>query len=181
MATSAPCCRASTKAESTRKVDMAAKALQPSIAKILEQDAVYRQLLNDHPIEARLLLHAIEQIDSLRVLMSSYSERQLSADSFLSEFNRLWPHLIETISWVRGDVQQADLKPPSLQELLSRGYADNLAMKYLNQFSKRRRGRPITTRQLAVKALEMRARDPRWSWSRLATSALTRISPPALD
>lgn len=147
---------------------MSSILVQPSAAAILEHDSTYLQNCKDHPIQAKLMYYAAEQIDALRALMAAYSEGKLSYKLLESEFNKWWPHFIYTLSWLHGEFPSGKGKPPTLQELSSAGFTGEFAVKYLSQFGRRRRGRPVTTRQLAVKALEMRERDPKWSWAKLA-------------
>lgn len=152
----------------TREVVMPARAQQPSLVELLKLDPNYLKQYKDHPIQAQLYERAVKQIDVFQKLLASYSAGKVSSETLLSEFKSWWPRFILTISWVAGDIQQAEATPPTLQELLSYGWTDQLAVKYLSQFGKRGRGRPVTKRQLAVKALEMRERDPNWSWAKLA-------------
>ena len=147
---------------------MSADAENLSVVESLERDAIYQQKCKDHPIEARLFHRAAEQIDEVRMLLSSYSAGKLSSQSFVFKFNNLWPQFHFTITWLFGDIQEAKIDPPSLQDLLSRGWSDQLATDYLSLRSKRLRGRPVTTRQLAIRALEIREKDPKQSWAKLA-------------
>jgi len=147
---------------------MSSHAGQPSTVEILENDSTYRQNCESHPVEAKLMHRVVEQIDALLTLMAAYSEGKLSSKSFLSEFNKWWPRFIYTLSWLHGDFPTGKATPPKLTELMSAGFTDKLAMEYLSQFGKRRRGRPVSTRQLAVMALEMKARNPKLSWAKLA-------------
>jgi hypothetical protein len=139
-----------------------------SFVESVERDSNYQQKCKDHPIESKLLHHTAEQFDAFSAIMFSCSTGNLSSQSFISALINCWPHIIFTLSWIFGDIENSKSAPPSLQELLSAGWTDQMAMEYIGQFGNRRRGRPVTTRQLAVKALEMRASNPKLSWAKLA-------------
>jgi hypothetical protein len=136
-----------------------------SIVELAEQNPAFRALCNGRPIQTRLLRGALTKLDRVRAMFENTSPPDPEA------FRQVAFEFFEIATWTVDTVprfnSEANIKA-SLEGAARAGWTLDWILHYRDLLTKPQRGRAITKRQLAVKALEMRLAKPRMSWPQLA-------------
>lgn len=126
------------------------------------------------PVFSALLEAELERFDKFFDTSLFIDSRKFKTDDevkeFLNDYLKLILEGIEILEWIFPEGKTSSEDALKITNALKEaGAPKDIWMNVIKRADKRRKGRPITKRQIAVKALELKLSDPdKWSYQKLA-------------